>query len=675
MPHPTGLLFCLAAFLVACSVGPSTAAIATSGANRKTAAPAFGAKHLPVRRFFNPTGSSGGKKRTTTIGSSYLRFSASAASGHRHLLDTNAAVDGTRSHISTDMQTPSTTSIRSNGGISSPKSGTLSGAVAKRGGADSAVVEDFATRGMRSGSELLDSTGRSSGEEAEGEMEEVGAYELEPVADDESEVAAAAAKAASESEGTAAAAGQEVEDEVPAEVTTSEEEEVTSEEDNVPAGAEEDEDEDEDAEDEGMVEDEDTAETAEEPSEDERMAQEAQEEPRAVRIPSDSVADIRNTREEVLDVQEYGGEEPERADSLDPEDLARELAGSIYERTVGAAASGGEEPEEEQEEVVTDGSGNPSSSPSNLRPGSDNASSSGSGSSGQQDRPRRHGAGVGKDPCAVAADTGGEAKTADAAVAVAEYSPLFGSPVCDGRGKKKCVAAGLDGKGRGSELFAPNTLYGECPDGQPGSRGYVLQVAVESMTPGKVLRSGELAAIRAAVVCSSGPNTSFVDFFYTSDASMTPKRSWTLLSTVACVPSNDTSDRPAVTNYTSETFLIPEGVLDTTFVARVQLREEPAGTSQAAARRQALPCRDPVNGSGDRDDLVVRVCPAPAGVDTKAAEAGWSDVRGGHDNGDDHHSGDTDYQGVELRAAVVVPPRHPMWGLFAARRNRGVGLG
>ncbi|GIL61434.1 hypothetical protein Vafri_15882 [Volvox africanus] len=174
--------------------------------------------------------------------------------------------------------------------------------------------------------------------------------------------------------------------------------------------------------------------------------------------------------------------------------------------------------------------------------------------------------------------------------------------------------------------------------------------------PERVLRIGEPAVIRTAVVCSVIPVVSVVDIFYTSDATMTPNRTWVLLSSVPCIPSTDFNGQPAVTNITSSSFVIPTGVLDATLVARVQLREVIPGTRAiaAAARSDTAPCSNDMYGSSsDRDDIVVRVCPALPGTESfRTTEGGTG-------------------EGVEVRASGTVTLRRPIWKLLAARRVAG----
>ncbi|GIL80627.1 hypothetical protein Vretifemale_9961, partial [Volvox reticuliferus] len=166
--------------------------------------------------------------------------------------------------------------------------------------------------------------------------------------------------------------------------------------------------------------------------------------------------------------------------------------------------------------------------------------------------------------------------------------------------------------------------------------------------------------IRTAVVCSVIPVVSVVDIFYTNDASMTSNRTWILVSSVPCIPSTDSNGQPAVTNITSSSFVIPPGVLDTTIVVRVQLREMPPGTralTTAARSSDTAPCSNDMYGSGnDRDDIVVRVCPALPGAESEGFR-GTEEVGAGG--------------GVEVRAAGTIPLRHPIWKLLAARRAGG----
>ncbi|PNH10417.1 hypothetical protein TSOC_002855 [Tetrabaena socialis] len=107
--------------------------------------------------------------------------------------------------------------------------------------------------------------------------------------------------------------------------------------------------------------------------------------------------------------------------------------------------------------------------------------------------------------------------------AMAEYSALFEAPACDARGRRSCAASGLDGKGLGGEASSPNTLYGECSDGESRlftGRGYVAAVELQSAQRDRNLRSGSLATITARVVCDPTVPDSLVDFFYTSEATM-----------------------------------------------------------------------------------------------------------------------------------------------------------
>ena len=131
---------------------------------------------------------------------------------------------------------------------------------------------------------------------------------------------------------------------------------------------------------------------------------------------------------------------------------------------------------------------------------------------------------------------------------IAEYSPIYGAPFCEGK-TIKCTSGGTLLKGRIDEENKPNTID-SCADGTNtvrARREAVNKVEVKSIKDTE-MRGGDVVKILATVEAYSICDR--VDFYFASDVSPNTPVSWKLITIVAPeVPNGESSNRIVTVPY------------------------------------------------------------------------------------------------------------------------------